>query len=112
MRRGEIWWADLPEPEGSEPGFTRPVVIIQSDWFTDSRIRTAVVVAITSNLEVSDAPGNVLIERNQSALTMDSVVNVSQILTVDQSFLRDRVGRLPDRIMSAVDSGLRLALGL
>ena len=112
MRRGEIWWADLPEPQGSEPGFTRPVLVMQSDRFNDTDVRTTVVAIITSNLRLANMPGNVLVEHSLSPLPRDSVVNVSQITTVDKSSLRERVGRLPDGLMSNVESGLKLVLGL
>ena len=112
VRRGEIWWADIPEPLGSEPGFTRPVIVIQGNRFNNSRIGTVVVVAITSNLQLGDAAGSVFIGRSQSGLPRDSVVNVSQVSTLDKYSLTDRVGRLPDDLMSEVESGLRLVLGL
>ena len=112
MRRGEIWWADLPEPQGSEPGFTRPVVVMQNDRFNETDVRTTIVAIITSNLRLAKMPGNVLVEQSQSPLPRDSVVNVSQMTTVDKSSLVERIGRLPDSLMSSVDSGLRLALGL
>ena len=112
MRRGEIWWADLPEPQGSEPGFTHPVVILQSDRFSNSDLRIVVVAAVTSNLRLGDMPGNVYVERAQSSLPRDSVINVTQIITVDESILRERVARLPENTMSDVDAGLMLVLGL
>ena len=112
MRRGEIWWADLPEPQGSEPGFTRPVVVMQSDRFNDTDVRTTIVAIITSNLRLANMPGNVLVEQSQSPLPRDSVVNVSQMTTVDKSSLVERIGRLPNELMSSVDSGLRLVLEL
>ncbi len=112
MRRGEIWWASLPEPEGSGPGFRRPVVVIQSDLFNDSRIGTTVVAAVSSNLRLADAPGNVLVQRGESSLSRDSVINVSQILTLDKSFLTDRVSTLSARIVSEIDEGVHLVLGL
>ena len=110
MRRGEIWWASLPEPLGSGPGYRRPVVIIQSDSFNRSRIATVVVAIITSNLNLVAAPGNVLLERKVSSLPKDSVINVSQILTVDKSLLTQRVGKLPNGIMEAISRGLRLVM--
>ena len=82
MQRGEIWRASLPEPQGSEPGFRRPVLIIQDDSFNESRIRTVIVVAITSNVRLAGAPGNILLDIEQSQLSRESVVNVSQVLTV------------------------------
>ena len=112
MNRGEIWWADLPQPEGSEPGFRRPVVIIQSEPFNRSRIRTVVVAVITSNVELGRAPGNVSLARRTGGLTRASVVNVSQLLTLDKRFLGVRVGTLPPKRLEEVDGGLRLVLAL
>lgn len=112
MRRGDVWWAALPLPRGSEPGYRRPVVIVQGDAFNRSRIGTLMVAAITSNTALADAPGNVRLPRRASRLAKDSVVNVSQVLTLDRTALVERVGQLPAAIMSEVDDGLRLALGL
>jgi mRNA interferase MazF len=112
MHRGEIWWAALPEPRGSEPGYRRPVVIVQADAFNRSQIQTVVVAAITSNVRLADAPGNVRLARRQSRLSRESVINVSQLLTLDKSFLTDRVSRLPATTMSAIEDGLRLVLAL
>ena len=112
MWRGEIWWASLPDPLGSGPGYRRPVVVIQSDPFNESRINTVIVAAITSNLSLAAAPGNILLERNISMLSSDSVVNVSQVLTVDRSLLTELIGNLPDGIMGAIDDGLRLVMDL
>ena len=112
MQRGEIWWADLPEPSGSEPGFPRPVLIIQVNQFNDSMINTVIVVALTSNLRLASAPGNVFLDRKDSALSHDSVVNVSQVLTIDKSFLSERTSALTRETMEMVNQGLRLILGL
>lgn len=112
MLRGEIWWASLPEPVGSEPGFRRPVIILQSDAFNRSGIRTIVVAAMTSNLRLADAPGNVFVPRAASGLSRDSVANVSQLFTVDRSRLSDRQRKLSASIMSAIERGLRLVLDL
>ena len=112
MLRGEVWWASLPPPVGSGPGFRRPVVVLQSDPFNQSRISTVVVAAVTTNLRLADAPGNVLLQQGISGLPRDSTINVSQILTVDKSFLTERVGALPQDILTRVESGLRLVLGL
>ena len=112
MRRGEIWWAELPNPRGSEPGFRRPVVIVQSDSFNASRIRTVIVAAITTNTLLAKAPGNVLLARNRSRLPKSSVVNVSQLLALDKSYLTRRVGRIPADEWAAVEDGLRLVLDL
>lgn len=87
MYRGEVWWANLPDPVGSEPGYRRPVLIVQDDAFTQSRISTVIVVIITSNIKLAEAPGNVLLPYAASGLSKDSVTNVSQIFTVDKTFL-------------------------
>ena len=110
MRRGEIWWASLPEPTGSGPGHRRPVVIAQADSFNQSRIQTVIVAVITSNLRLADAPGNVLLRARESRLKRDSVVNVSQLLTLDRSLLTARVGRLPPTQLQQFADGLRLIL--
>jgi len=110
--RGEIWWADLPEPRGSEPGFRRPVLIIQADSFNRSSIRTVVVAVITSNLRLAEAPGNVLLPARVSGLPRDSVVNVSQILTLDRSFLTEKAGELSGQVLKEVNAGIRLVLEL
>ena len=107
MYRGEIWWANLPEPVGSGPGYNRPVLVIQDDTFTQSNINTVIVVIITSNLNLAAAPGNVLLPRSASGLSKDSVANVSQILTLDKKFLTERIGSLPDELQLEVDDGIR-----
>jgi len=112
MYRGEIWWANLPDPVGSEPGYRRPVLIIQDDVFTQSRISTLIVVIITSNTRLAEAPGNVLLSQGATGLSRDSVANVSQILTVDKTFLVERIGSLPDHLQEGVDEGLRTILYL
>ena len=112
MKRGEIWWATLPPPSGSGPGFRRPVLVIQSNPFNDSRISTAIIAVITSNLALADAPGNVRTAKAESGLSKHSVVNVSQILTIDKALLTDRVQPLSAELMQRVDNGLRLVLDL
>ena len=112
MKRGEIWWAALPPPSGSGPRFRRPVLVIQTDPFNDSRISTAIVAVITSNLALADAPGNVRTAKAETGLSRPSVVNVSQVLTIDRALLTDRVRPLPAEVMQRVDNGLRLVLGL
>ena len=112
MRRGEIWWASLPDPVGSGPGYRRPVLIVQSDEFNRSAIRTAICAVITSNLRLGDAPGNVRLTRRASGLAKDSVINVSQLVTIDKSLLTERVGRIPADTMRNVEAGVRLVLAL
>jgi len=112
VRRGEIWWADLTGLAGSGPGIRRSVLIVQSNPFNDSRIATAVVAVITSNLSLADAPGNFRIGKSGSGLSKSSVVNVSQVITLDRSLLSKRVKALPAALLPKVDEGLRLVLGL
>lgn len=112
MKRGEIWWASLPAPTGSGPGFRRPVLVLQSDPFNQSGISTVIVAAITSNLVIADAPGNVRLGKADSGLSKPSVVNVSQVVTLDRQLLTQRVRALPAMDMRHVDEGLRLVLGL
>ena len=112
MQRGEIWWALLREPFGSEPGFRRPVLIVQDDAFNRSRIQTVIAIAITTNLELVKAPGNVLLPKKVTSLPRESVANVSQLITIDKSFLSERVGSLPLDILEQVDAGLRMVLYL
>ncbi|MFT4564586.1 MAG: mRNA interferase MazF [Gammaproteobacteria bacterium] len=112
MRRGEVWWADLPDPTRSEPGFRRPVIIIQADEFNRSRIRTVIVAVLTSNEAIAAAPGNVALTKRSTGLARDSVVNVSQIITLDKNFLTECVGRLSERKSKEIDNGLRLVLAL
>ena len=111
-RRGDIWWASLPEPKGSEPGYRRPVVIVQATAVNSSLIRTIMVVTISSNTALADAPGNILLAPHESGLRKPSVVNVSQVATIDKSLLTTRVRSLAPRIMSRVDDGLRMLLEL
>ena len=110
MKRGEIWWASLKPPEGSGPGYRRPVLIVQANSFNESRISTVLVSVITSNLALAQAPGNVRISKSDSALPKASVVNISQILTIDRQFLSERIGTLPGRVMDRVNEGLKLVL--
>lgn len=112
VRRGEVWWATLPEPLGSEPGYRRPIVVVQADTFNESQINTLIGVALTTNLRVAEAPGNVLLSSRQTGLPKDCVANVSQVLTVDKRVLTELVGLLPARLLQRVDEGLRLALDL
>lgn len=108
--RGELWWAHLPAPVGSAPGYRRPVLVVQSDTFNRSRVATVTVVALTGNVRLLDAPGNVLIPAHASGLPRDSVANVSQILTVNRDALTERVRSLSPSLMKQVNEGLRFAL--
>ncbi len=112
IERGEIWWADLGSPDGSGPGFRRPILIVQSDAFNRSRLRTVLAVVLTTNLRLVEAPGNVLVPAKLSELPQDSVANVSQLVTVDRDFLIERVSQLQGQTLKSVDAGLRLVLAL
>lgn len=112
IKRGEIWWASLPEPRGSIPGYRRPVLIVQINAFNQSRIQTVVVVPLTTNLRLGQAPGNVEIQPAQAGLPKASVANVSQVTVLDKQFLTEYAGELPPRVLQRVENGLRLVLGL
>jgi mRNA interferase MazF len=112
VERGQIWWADLGEPVGSEPGCRRPVLVVQNDAFNRSRLRTVLAVVLTSNLRLVEAPGNVLVPAKIAGLPKDSVANVSQIITVDRDFLTEPAGRIRGQLLKDVETGLRLILAL
>lgn len=109
--QGDVWWADLAVPSGSEPGFARPVVVVQGDSFNRSALRTVVAVPLTSNVRWADAPGNVRLTARATGLPRDSVANVSQIVTVDKATLTERVGKLPAAKLELVLSGIDVVLG-
>ena len=112
IKRGDIWWSELPEPVGSGPGYKRPLLIIQSNDFNKSKINTIIAAVITSNLRLAAAPGNVSLSARRSKLPKESVINVSQIITINKSFLTDKVHHLPNNIMTQIDEGLKLVLKL
>jgi len=112
VKRAEIWWASLEEPRGSEPGYRRPVVIISANSFNESFINTVTVVVITSNLRLANAPGNFKLTKSKSGLNRESAVNVSQLLTLDKTFLTEQAGKLNSKQAILLDEGLKLALNL
>ena len=112
MRRGEIWWASFADLRASGPPFRRPVVVIQSNSFNESLIDTVVVAVVTSDLALAAAPSNVFVGRSVSTLPDVSIVDVSQVLTIDKRLLTENVCRLPNGIMDSIDDGLRLILSL
>ena len=111
ISQGDIWWADLPDPTGSGPGFRRPVVVIQGDALNRSRIGTVVCIAITGNLKWAKAPGNVMLLPSLTGLSRDSVANVSQIVTLNKTLLTERIGRLPRAQLGLILSGIDVVLG-
>ena len=112
MTRGEIWWADLGVPFGSEPGFRRPLLIVQADSFNRSRIGSVLCVPFTTNRRLADAPGNVHLDAAESLLPRDSVVVVSQLTCLDRARLVEQAGTLRPRHLAEVEAGLRLVLAL
>lgn len=110
--RGEIYWQDFGKPSGSEPGFRRPVVVVQDDRLNRSAISTCIVAAVTSNVALARIPGNVFLSASDSGLARDSAINLTQLATVDRSTLGDRAGNVPQYLMAEIDSGLLLVLGL
>jgi mRNA interferase MazF len=111
IAQGEVWWADLGQPAGSEPGFRGPVVIVQGDAFNASALRTVVCVPLTSNLKWAEAPGNVLLPARATGLPKSSVANVSQIVTLDRDDLAERAGRLSASMLELVLAGIDIVLG-
>jgi mRNA interferase MazF len=111
IAQGEVWWAELPPPTGSGPGFRRPVVVVQGDAFNRSRVATVVCVPLTSNLRWADAPGNVLLTARATGVPKDSVANVSQIIALDKTVLTERVGKLSPAKTELVLSGIDVILG-
>jgi len=112
VKRGELWWADLGTPRGSEPGFLRPTVIISADHVNASRLSTVIVAVVTSTTRLATMPGNVLLPTDLSGLDRESVVNVTQLVTVDRLALIERVGSLPGWVLGEIDAGLARVLGL
>jgi mRNA interferase MazF len=112
MLRGEVWWADLGLPRGSAPGLRRPVLLISADRYNRSRLRTVTVAVLTTTVKLAALPGNVAVTAGVAGLQVDSVVNVTQLATIDRGALEERIGALPDWLMAQVDAGLGRALAL
>ncbi len=111
ISQGDVWWADLGEPAGSEPGFRRPVIVVQGDSFNRSALRTVVAVPLTSNLRWAAAPGNVRLSARATGLPRDSVANVSKLVALDRSILIERIGRLSSSKLELVLAGIDTVLG-
>jgi mRNA interferase MazF len=111
IAQGEVWWADLPAPSGSAPGFRRPVIVVQGDAFNRSKIRTVVCVPLTSNLAWGKAPGNVPLAARATGLPRESVANVSQVVTLDRLVLTERAGKIPRAKLDLVLAGIDTVLG-
>ena len=112
MKRGDIWWAALGPPTGSEPGFRRPVIIVSADALNDSAIRTVLTVPLTANQRREEVPGNVPLPSRATGLSKNSVAIVAQVGVMNRHVLTERIGRVPNRLMADLDDGLRLALAL
>ena len=111
IAQGEVWWADLPDPIGSAPGYRRPVLIVQGEAFNRSRIQTVLCAPLTTNLRLARVPGNVLLEARSTGLPRDSVANVSQLLTVDRSLLLEIAGKISPRQLDLALAGIDVVLG-
>lgn len=111
VAQGDVCWADLPEPVGSGPGFRRPVLVVQGNAFNRSRIATVLVVPLTSNLRLANAPGNVVLPARASGLPRESVANVSQLIAIDRDLLSERVGHLSTDLLLTIFAGVDLVLG-
>ena len=112
VARGEVWWVDFGAPLGSEPAKRRPAVVVSDNRFNRSRLSTVTVVAVTSNVKLARRPGNIALAKGTAGLDRPSVVNVTQVATVDRQRLIDRSGTLTPAAVRRVDDGLRLALHL
>jgi mRNA interferase MazF len=111
ITQGDVWWADLPEPRGSAPGYRRPVVVVQSDEFNRSSLRTVICVPLTSNRKWAALPGNVELTRRDTGLRDTSVANVTQLLTLDRNDLTEHVGRLTPGKIDLLLGGIEIILG-
>jgi mRNA interferase MazF len=111
VAQGDVWWANLPKPSGSGPGFQRPIVVVQGDALNRSRIATTICVPLTSNLRWAGAPGNVLLKSRFTGLPKDSVANVSQLITIDRNLLTERTGHIPKIKLELILAGIDLVLG-
>jgi mRNA interferase MazF len=112
IRRGDLYWADLGEPRGSAPAFRRPIVVVQAEPYNRSKLRTVVVAVLTTNQRLAAMPGNVFVPASLTGLHADSVVNVTQLVTIDRMDLEEQVGAVPNWLMDEVDRGLRRVLAL
>ena len=112
MTRGELWWVDLGMPYGSEPGYKRPVLIIQNDFFNNSKINTTVIVPLTTNFLYAEAPGNIVIYKDESKLTNDSVIVLSQIKVIDKNRLIEKISKVNRAIINEVENNLMFVLGI
>ena len=111
MIRGELWWVDLGLPYGSEPPYRRPVLIVQNDFFNKSKINTTIIIPLTTNILYAEAPGNILIYKEESKLTKDSVIVISQIKVIDRTRLIEKISKVNKTIIKEVEDNLMFVLG-
>jgi mRNA interferase MazF len=111
VAQGEVWWADMPDPAGSGPGFRRPVMVVQGDALNRSRIATVICIPLTSNLRWANAPGNVTLPARSTGLPKESVANVSQIVALDKELLTECMGKISRSKLQLIFSGIDLVLG-
>ena len=112
MTRGELWWVDLGIPYGSEPGYRRPVLVIQNDFFNNSKINTTIVIPLTTNILYADAPGNIFISKSETKLSKDSVIVISQIRVIDRKRLVEKISKLKRKIIEEIESNILFTLGI
>jgi mRNA interferase MazF len=112
MIRGELWWVDYGIPYGSEPGYRRPVIIMQNDLFNNSKIKTTIVAPLSTNILLADVPGNIFISKNDSKLTKDSVILISQTGVIDKERLLEKVSEINNEIMKKIENNLMFILGI
>jgi mRNA interferase MazF len=112
MIRGELWWVDYGIPYGSEPGYRRPGIIFQNDFFNNSKINTTIVIPLSTNLLLADVPGNILVRKKDSKLNKDSVILLSQIGVIDKERVIDRVSKINNEIMRKVEANILFILGI
>jgi len=110
IRQGDVFWIELDEPSGSEPGYRHPCVVIQNNVFNRSLIKTAVICLLTSNLKRAESPGNVLLKKGEANLTKSSVINISQIFTVNKSNLIEKIGTLSSERIRQILEGVKLLI--
>jgi mRNA interferase MazF len=110
IKQGDIYWIDFGAPKGSEPGYRHPHVVVQNNIFNVSRLNTVVVCALTSNLKWAKSPGNVLLKKGEGNIPKDSVVNITQIETVDKTFLTEKIGTLPLSKIKQILEGIQLLI--
>ena len=112
MTRGELWWADFGIPFGSEPGYKRPVIILQNDFFNRSNISTTIVIPLTTNMLLADAPGNILLPKTISKLKKDSVITISQIEVIDRQRLTEKISKIDRTLLEKIENSIMFVLGI